>query len=973
MSRPKSASAALVLTCLLVGSGSSGQESSRQIKDRDGRVIEVLGPEGRPRDLGRPPAVRPSADAASRARSRRASAGEDEGPCPHPADTRGYVARESRGARRFVDSCGRITGEVPAAGVSASASATIDRMTTRATYGSYSPGGPLVLAGSADAYELSDGTQWSSGAGTYYEHGAYLSTVEVSGTTIRYTLSPPTLGLIYEQTDYDSGDHSAQGKLGPSGTLVLEAQTGSATAVLRGHAVVVSNDPTSYGDPRFNYYTAIVGSVVPFEITYTRTGGAWTPSAFASAFNYTSTGWVDFAHPVSTPPAVELTIGGPSRLPDASTTPFEAVARYASGATRNVTTRAVWTAQPAALASVTGGVLTIGTLSTAQETIVLRASYAEGSASLALEKQILCLPDDPAERPGSWPMFQANSRHTGYVPISLDPATFSPRWQRSIGGTLPLNPVAAGEGKVFVTLKTYFQDVTSLFALSALDGHTLWSKGFGSIFSVNPPSFAYGNVYVQTGNHGSDTWLHAFEGATGALLFKSPHSAQWERYFAPTVHEGKIYVNGGYYGGMYAFDAYTGGRLWFAELPQYDEWTPAVADGKAYAYVGEYEPGLYVRDRLTGIPAGFVPDPNFEWGGWSMNLAPVVGAHGDVVAIQDGRLISFDPAQGTIRREIAGTFRGQPSLARDRIYAVDATRLVVLDELTDGELWSWPLPAAVVGPLLVTDTHVFVSTAESVHAIDVVTRQEAWSYAKGGHLALADGTLYIASADGTLTAITAPEVVHAALVSLEVVGPVEVAESSSASYVARAHYADGHAAERTIQAEWSVAPERFAAIVGPGQLEARELIQPTHDVVVKARYSEQGSTVEGQLAVRIVIAVTPKQLVLRNVFATMGVKQGVLRDLEAALERETATLEVLLGLPSSPAILRARARVRSAICREERARSDVEWSLYDLAKAVEGWRGAPPIPSPPALGARPGRECVAPLALEEDGSTAQRP
>jgi hypothetical protein len=279
----------------------------------------------------------------------------------------------------------------------------------------------------------------------------------------------------------------------------------------------------------------------------------------------------------------------------------------------------------------------------------------------------------------------------------------------------------------------------------------------------------------------------------------------------------------------------------------------------------------------------------------------------------------------------------------------------------------------VVGPLLVTDTHVFASTAQSVHAVDLVTRQEGWSYAKGGHLALADGTLYIASADGTLTAITAPEVVHAALVSLEVVGPAEVVESSSASYAARAHYADGRAADRTIQAEWSVAPGRFAAVVGPGQLETRELIQPTQDVVVKARYSEQGTTVEGQLPVRIVIAVTPKQLVLRNVFATMAVKQGVLRDLEAALERERASLEVLLGMPSSPAILRARARFRSAICHEERARLDVEGSLHDLAKAVEGWRGAPPIPSPPAPDARPGRECVPVFALEEDGGTAQRP
>ncbi len=958
------------VVCLLLGAGSSGDEKPREIRDRDRRVIEVLGEKGRPRDIGQPPSSRPAAASASRVPSARSSG--DERPCPNVAGREGYVTRESRGAARAVDSCGRITGELPAGGASTPTPATIDRMTTRTFFGSYSPGWPLELLGSADVYHLSDGTQWSSGAGSYYNHGSSLSSVDVSGTTIRYTLSPPTVGLIYEQTDYDSGDHSAQGSLGPSGPLVLEAQVGSTTAVLRGHAVVVSNDPTWYGEPRFNYYTAIVGSVVPFEITYTRTVGTWTPAAFGAAFDYTSTGWVDFAHPVSTPPAVELTIGGPSRLPDASTTPFQAVVRYASGALRNVSARAAWAVEPASLASVTAGVLTIETLQTPQETLVLHASYTEGSTSVIAQKQVLCLPDDPAERPGSWPMFQANARHTGYLPISLDPATFATRWEQNLGGALALNPVAAGEGKVFVTLNYYFDDTTTLFALSAVDGHTLWSKGFGSVFSVNPPSFAYGNVYVQTGNHASDTWLHAFEGTTGALLFKSPHDAQWERYFAPTIHEGSVYVNGGSYGGMYAFDAYTGARNWFVALPQYDEWTPAVADGKAYAYVGDYEPGLYVRDRLTGIPAGFVPDPGFDWDGWSMRLAPVVGAHGDVIAIHDGRLINFDPSAGTIRWEVAGTFRGQPSLARDRIYAVDAGRLVVLDELTHAEVWSWPLPAAAVGPLVVTDTHVLLSTAQSVHAVDLITRQGVWSHPKGGRLALADDTLYIASDDGTLTAITAPRVVPAALLSLEVAGPAQVVESSSAAYVARAHYADGSVLERTIQTEWSVEPARFATVVGPGQLETHELIQPTHDVIVKARYTEQGQTVEGERSVRIVIAVTARQLVVRNVLATIQIKQETLRGLDEALERERASLDVLMGLPPSGPIFRARARVRLAICREEGARSQIAWSIYDLARAVEGWKGAGSIEPPP--GGRPGRDCTGLLVAEpEEGGAAQRP
>jgi hypothetical protein len=358
---------------------------------------------------------------------------------------------------------------------------------------------------------------------------------------------------------------------------------------------------------------------------------------------------------------------------------------------------------------------------------------------------------------GSWPMFQADAQHTGYLPVSLDPPSFSLRWQRNVGGDYVLNPVTAGDGRVFVTLLTYFNDVTTLFALRTLDGETLWSKGFGSVFSVNPPSYAYGNVYVQTGNHGSDTWLHAFEGATGATVFKAPHAAQWERYYAPTIYDGEVYVNGGYFGGMYGFDAYTGAQLWFTELPQYDQWTPAVAGGTAYAYVGEDVPGLYGEDRLTGEQTQFIADPGFDWSGWSMNLAPVIGAHDDVIVIQDGRLIGFDTALGTIRWQVPSLFAGQPSVALDRIYAIDDGDLVVLDELTHALLWSWQPPAgALTGPMIVTNKHVLASTGQAVYAVDLATHGSVWTYAVGGHLALADDTLFVASSDGTLTAFDAP-------------------------------------------------------------------------------------------------------------------------------------------------------------------------------------------------------------------------
>jgi outer membrane protein assembly factor BamB len=364
-------------------------------------------------------------------------------------------------------------------------------------------------------------------------------------------------------------------------------------------------------------------------------------------------------------------------------------------------------------------------------------------------------------------MFQADAKHTGYLPVSLDPTLFSFRWQKNVGTNFPLNPVTAGDGMVFVTLYTYFTDVPSLFALRLLDGTTLWSKGFGSIFSVNPPSYAYGKVYVQTGKSTDGTvgvFLRAFDAATGASVFQAPFGAQWERYYAPTIDAGKVYVDGGVFGGMYGFDATTGAQLWFADLPQYDQWTPALAGGIAYAYVGEYTPGLYGIDRATGAQVLFIPDPDFVWNGWSMDLAPVVGAHDDVIAIHDGRLICFDIALGTIRWQVQDQYAGQPSVAHDRIYAVNGSRLYAVDELTHAALWWWQPPSGTpAGPVIVTDTHIFVSTAQAVYAVDLATGLSVWSYPAGGYLALADATLFVASPNGVLTAITVPYVLPAAL------------------------------------------------------------------------------------------------------------------------------------------------------------------------------------------------------------------
>jgi len=350
-----------------------------------------------------------------------------------------------------------------------------------------------------------------------------------------------------------------------------------------------------------------------------------------------------------------------------------------------------------------------------------------------------------------WGTYQGNASHTGFVPITIHPRGIQHVWTRTFAGQL--NPVAIGSGRIYASeggpSAFGFIAGRGLWAMNAHTGSTVWNyPDFGAVSSVNAPAFGNGTVYIQTGRGGFtpiEPYLYAFDAALGTPKFRVPYAAQWERHLAPTVYLGDAYVNGGYYGGAYRFDGVDGTARWATGLPQYDGWTPAVDDAYVYAYVGESSPGLYVLDRHTGAQAFMIPDPNFQWNGWTMNVAPVLTADGDVIATHGGRLVRFDVQGRRIEWERARNFTGQATLAGNVIYANDGGTLTAWDAVQGTLLWSWfgPGGETITGNLVATTTHVFVQSATTTYAVNLATRQAEWSYAAAGSLALGEGTLAI--------------------------------------------------------------------------------------------------------------------------------------------------------------------------------------------------------------------------------------
>lgn len=98
---------------------------------------------------------------------------------------------------------------------------------------------------------------------------------------------------------------------------------------------------------------------------------------------------------------------------------------------------------------------------------------------------------------GDWTTFGNGPSHTGYYPATLGGAVFLPAWSTNLGEALNHAAVAAGRLYVtHVTPVTYF-GANFVASLDALTGQPLWQDTLDCDFSINPPTYDSGRLYVQ--------------------------------------------------------------------------------------------------------------------------------------------------------------------------------------------------------------------------------------------------------------------------------------------------------------------------------------------------------------------------------------------------------------------------------------------------------------------------------------------
>ena len=386
---------------------------------------------------------------------------------------------------------------------------------------------------------------------------------------------------------------------------------------------------------------------------------------------------------------------------------------------------------------------------------------------------------------GDWNQYQGGITHTGYVSGNQNPAAFSVKWQRVLDPRYMVDAPVTWNGKVFISEDSSSQD-PSLWALDAATGTTLWSQQYLGSSYISQPTLDNGNLYFQsTKGPYTNSYFYSLDASNGNLNYRTQFNTPWNRFYSPTVVNGRSYINGGWFGGLMAYDNASGNQLWANfDLPMTDSWTPTILGNTAYAFLGAGVSGLYEFDLSTGTTINRIDDPNFEWDGYSMRQSVVPDGIGGMLATNGGRLIHFNLATQAIDYEISDNISGQVSVANGVAYALRNNGVSAF-QVSDGQLlWSWNPGGSefLWTKIIVSDSHLYVGSDTSTYAINLTSHESEFSYGMTGNYSLTGDTLYISSYLGHVDAISiVPEPGTIFAVGIGVAGLTRVRRRRSAS------------------------------------------------------------------------------------------------------------------------------------------------------------------------------------------------
>lgn len=346
---------------------------------------------------------------------------------------------------------------------------------------------------------------------------------------------------------------------------------------------------------------------------------------------------------------------------------------------------------------------------------------------------LAALPLSAADVPaGDWPTLGGSATHAGRTAGSVLGRRPDIAWNVPMASAPGALAVAGG--------RLYLVRQGEVECLTAATGAPVWSR---SIPSPNPPTVDGDLLLVASvpGSTGGNQ-LYALDAATGATRWTAPFTAQWNSYLAPIAADGRVYMAGGMFGGLYGFDRTSGAQRFFVVgLPQTDQWTPVWGDGRLLSWlngvVRQHDPATGAVQRSLTVNSAF--------SGYSMGRTGAAVGNRLYVTSPAG-LHAIDTTGFTLAWTSPGTANGTPAADAAEVYAFAGGTLRAV-RAADGQL----LASRDLGePLLeqphLTDDAVVVTSSASTFILERGTLALRRTLPIGGRAVLAGGALFLADA-----------------------------------------------------------------------------------------------------------------------------------------------------------------------------------------------------------------------------------
>lgn len=349
-----------------------------------------------------------------------------------------------------------------------------------------------------------------------------------------------------------------------------------------------------------------------------------------------------------------------------------------------------------------------------------------------------------------WSNEDGNAARTAYAAASFDPAHFTRRWSKPAASLILTSAPVIVNGKLFMVRGNRFSS-SELVAIDEASGEILWTKLIGSGVNVSTPAAVNGKLFVHLDGDLIATFVYDQE--TGERFPLKMMSSYSNCRVGPTAAGAMVYsgVNR-----ISKFDPAANALVWNSALVDSDLCAPSVDGSLAYAYSRNR---LHALATADGSLAYTITDP-VATSGNSVGV-PVVLGDGMGFVIDGKRLSGFNLGARSRAWVAEGAPVGQPVFANGIVYALAENGIEVEARAAATGVVQWKSAGlnkwSLYTPyehMAVTSNLLFVSGPTATVAIDLATRQVAWSYPLGGELAISDrGVLYIFAKDGKQAAI----------------------------------------------------------------------------------------------------------------------------------------------------------------------------------------------------------------------------